>query len=55
MDKDTLAEISYRLNSLAAVLCGYCDNYVEDSKEISHLVEFSRILKENANKLYDFL
>ena len=56
MDEDTLeklAEISYRLNSLVAVLCGYCDNFVESSKEISNLVDFSRILKETASMLYE--
>ncbi|MEI8128776.1 MAG: hypothetical protein WCG95_04070 [bacterium] len=56
MDEETmkqLSDITLRLDSLTAVLCGYCDNFMETSKEIARLVEFSEILHSTANELYD--
>ena len=56
MDKEIitkLSDITLRLDSLTSVLCGYCYNFMETSKEIARLVEFSEILHRTANELYD--
>ena len=56
MDDETikkLSDIAIRLDGLTSVLCGYCDNFMETTKEITPLVEFSEILHRTANELYD--
>lgn len=51
--RQIFSDITLRLNSLTSVLCGYCECFSENSQEISHLLEFTRILKNTAYELYD--
>ena len=50
-----LLSITVKLNSLTAVLYGYCNGFIEESKEVSDLLEFVEILKNTAYELYDLL
>lgn len=52
-DEQKLSELALQLNSLTSVLCGYCENYMESSKEINNLVEFAELLNKTAFELYD--
>lgn len=54
-DEQKLSELAVQLNSLTSVLCGYCENYMENSKEINNLVEFAELLNKTAFELYDLL
>lgn len=50
-----LSELVVKLNSFTSILCGYCENYMESSKEIDNLVEFAELLNKTAFELYDLL
>ena len=53
--REKLAELTLQINSCTAVLKGYCENFVEDSKEISDLIDFVYILNKLTNELYNIV
>lgn len=48
-----LSSLTTKINSLTSVLLGYCNNFAENSKEISNLVDFVEILDKTAYELYN--
>lgn len=55
VDEEKLSDIACRLTSLTAVLCGYCQNFMEESKEICNIVEFTEIIDKTAKELFKLL
>lgn len=48
-------ELACKLSGMTFVLKGYCENFYEDVPEITNLFEFSSILHEISEELFDLL
>lgn len=55
-EKETkLSELACKLSSMTSVLKGYCENYEEEVPEITNLIDFSEILHETNEELFNLL
>jgi len=49
-----ISKIACKLSGFTFILKGYCGNF-EDISEVSNLVDFSEILHDTSNELFDLL
>jgi hypothetical protein len=55
MENKKLSELTNKITSMTFVLRGYCENYEQRIPEFAKLFEFTEILHNASNELFDLL